>query len=79
MPLVPDFSVTQDDVSVVVRIRVPHVRVSEAEASLEGRDFTFFCKPYLLNLRLPGDLREDDDGRLILGEGGVGQVCCWRC
>ena len=31
MPVTPDFSVSQDDAAVVVRIRVPHVRVSEAE------------------------------------------------
>jgi hypothetical protein len=34
MPVTPDFSVSQDDAAVVVRIRVPHVRVSEAEVNL---------------------------------------------
>jgi len=37
MPVTPDFSVSQDDAAVVVRIRVPHVRVSEAEVRTSAR------------------------------------------
>lgn len=61
MPYTPRFTVTQDDTSVLVSINVPHIRVSDAELSLDGRDFTFWCKPYLLNLRFPLDLQPEDE------------------
>ncbi|CAN0180364.1 unnamed protein product, partial [Discosporangium mesarthrocarpum] len=48
------------DELVVVAIRVPHVRVSNAESHVQGREFTFYCKPYLLKLIFPHDLVEDD-------------------
>lgn len=60
MPVTPHFAVTQDDTAVVVTIKVPHVRVSEVEVLLEGVDFSFYCKPYLLNLRFEGALQQDD-------------------
>ena len=40
MPVTPDFSVSQDDAAVVVRIRVPHVRVSEAEVTTVENRFS---------------------------------------
>ena len=42
MTVIPKFYVTQDDENVIVTIRVPHVRVSDAEVSLDGQDFTFW-------------------------------------
>lgn len=48
MPATPRFSVSQTHDAVVVCIKVPHVRVGNAETHVDGRDFSFFCKPYLL-------------------------------
>ncbi|CAN0420523.1 unnamed protein product, partial [Discosporangium mesarthrocarpum] len=41
MTVTPKFRVTQTDELVVVAIRVPHVRVSNAESHVQGREFTF--------------------------------------
>jgi len=42
MTVTPKFIVDQDEENVIVIIRVPHVRVSDAEVSLDGQDFTFW-------------------------------------
>lgn len=48
MPATPRFSVSQTHDAVVVCIKVPHVRVGNAETHVDGLEFSFFCKPYLL-------------------------------
>ena len=48
MPATPRFKVSQTDNAVIVSIKVPHVRVSSAETHVDGREFSFYCKPYLL-------------------------------
>lgn len=48
MPATPRFKVSQTDDAVVVIIKVPHVRVGSAETHVDGREFSFYCKPYLL-------------------------------
>ena len=48
----PVFTLTQDDATVLVRIRVPYVRVGAMETHVDGRDL-LYRKPYLLRLRLP--------------------------
>lgn len=48
MPATPRFKVSQTDVDVVVVIKVPHVRVGGAETHVDGTEFSFYCKPYLL-------------------------------
>ena len=53
MPATPVFTLTQDASTVFVRIQVPYVRVGALETHVDGRDFSFYCKPYLLRLRLP--------------------------
>lgn len=40
--------VSQTDESVIICIKVPHVRVGSAETHIDGREFSFYCKPYLL-------------------------------
>jgi len=59
--LVPKFSLSQDDLYIVVRINVPHIRVSNAEIVSEGKEFSFYCKPYLLKLTFPFDV-DDSNG-----------------
>lgn len=48
MPAIPRFKVSQTDDAVIVSIKVPHVRVGSAETHVDGREFSFYCKPYLL-------------------------------
>ncbi len=61
MPIVPKFHLAQDEKFVYVHINVPYVRVSSAEMICDGRDFSFFCKPYLLKLKFPHDLDGSDE------------------
>ncbi len=60
MPSVPRFSLSQDEVFVYIDINVPYVRVSEMEFVVDGLDFTFYCKPYLLKLHFPHEVIDDD-------------------
>lgn len=60
MPVIPRFSVSQTADLVVLVIRVPYVRVSEAEVAVDGKELSFYCKPYLLRLTLPGELVDDE-------------------
>ncbi|XP_064404821.1 protein SHQ1 homolog isoform X2 [Halichondria panicea] len=57
--LTPSFNIIQDEQFVIVNIRVPYVKISEAEFHINGCEFKFFCKPYFLRLHLPGQVTED--------------------
>ncbi|CAM9306747.1 unnamed protein product, partial [Ectocarpus fasciculatus] len=61
MPATPRFKVSQTDLAVVVCIKVPHIRVGSAETHVDGTEFSFYCKPYLLRLTLPYEVGGDDD------------------
>jgi len=61
MPIIPKFEIVQDEKFVYVHINVPYVRVSSAEMVCDGRDFSFFCKPYLLKLKFPHELDGTDE------------------
>ncbi|ETV86957.1 hypothetical protein H257_01979 [Aphanomyces astaci] len=65
MPSTPRFTVTQDDKMVYVEIHVPYVRVTEMEYHIDGTSFTFWCKPYLLNLTFPGGVVDDDRAKAV--------------
>jgi protein SHQ1 len=61
MPIVPKFSIDQNDEYVLVTIRVPYVKVSAAELVTDGTEFTFYCKPYLLKLSFPYEFEGEDE------------------
>lgn len=61
MPITPRFEVDQSDGFVEITIHVPHIRVSSSEFHVDGKDFTFHCKPYFLKLTLPHEIFDDDD------------------
>ncbi|ETW05652.1 hypothetical protein H310_03377 [Aphanomyces invadans] len=65
MPSTPRFTVTQDDKMVYVEIRVPYVRVTDMEYHIDGAHFTFWCKPYLLNLTFPDAIVDDDRAKAV--------------
>ena len=62
MPTVPRFHLEQDDAHVRVVIRVPYVRVNQQtlQTHVDGTTFSFYCKPYLLNLNLPEEVVDTD-------------------
>ena len=60
MPLVPRFTLAQNEAAVLLTVRVPYVRVSDAEIVVDGSELSFYCKPYLLRLTLPGELVDDE-------------------
>lgn len=61
MVLTPQFTVSQTDELVVVKIVVPFIRVSAAEIISEGCNFSFYCKPYILKLTFPELLQDGED------------------
>jgi len=66
MPITPRFSLSQTASTLVVTIRVPHVRVSVSavEVVVDGKDFHFYSPPYLLRLTFPSNLVDDaESGR----------------
>lgn len=65
MPVTPRFSVRQDDEFVLVDIVVPFVRVSDMEFVIDGCEFSFYCKPFLLKLTFPHELVEDDRTKAV--------------
>ena len=69
MPATPRFKVSQTGDAVIVSIKVPHVRVGSAETHVDGREFSFYCKPYLL--RYVVEWRPIDAAELYEHE-------CWR-
>lgn len=64
-PTVPKFHVHQDDKMVYLDINVPYVRVSDMEFFIDGCDFTFWCKPYLLKLQFPGNIIDDEATKAV--------------
>ena len=69
MPITPKFNVSQTDEFVVVKIKVPFVKISATELHCEGCDFTFYCRPYLLKIRLPFSVVDDERCRASIDLG----------
>mmetsp|Transcript_5974 Transcript_5974/g.9617 ORF Transcript_5974/g.9617 Transcript_5974/m.9617 type:complete len:412 (-) Transcript_5974:1373-2608(-) len=60
MPVTPRFVLHQDDDFVYVDIRTPYVRVADLEYTIDGPAVSFYVKPYLLKLNLPGAVEDND-------------------
>jgi protein SHQ1 len=65
MVATPKFHVTQDAAWLFVHVHVPFVRVSEMEFYVDGVDFTFFCKPFLLKLHFPHEVVDDELAKAV--------------
>ena len=61
MPRVPRFSLSQDDNFIYIKISVPYVKISSLEVIADGVEFYFYCKPYLLRLRLPHEVDGENE------------------
>ena len=58
--ITPRFSLSQDAMHVIITVHVPYVRVGEAEAVVDGCNVSVYCKPYFLQLVLPGEVLDDE-------------------
>jgi len=75
MPLTPRFSLDQNSSHVILTVRIPYIRPSDAELRVEPvsssslasekTDVSFYCKPYLLRLRLPAALCDEDGNKAV--------------
>lgn len=62
MVLTPNFSLSQNETSVFIYITIPHAKVSGMELTIvHSQEFTFYCRPYLLSLKLPGLVHDEED------------------
>ena len=72
MPLTPRFTLSQTPTHVTLTVSLPHVRVGSASVSARGSSVSLACRPYLLRLSLPGEVRDYDldwGGGVEEGEG----------
>ncbi|XP_064483457.1 protein SHQ1 homolog [Ornithodoros turicata] len=57
--LTPAFNLRQDENFLVIEIKAPYTKISDAEIFFEEDDFRFFSSPYYLRLLLPGKVVEN--------------------
>jgi len=58
--LIPKFTISQDEQFLIITIYTPYVKISNTDVYVEKNKFTFYLKPYLLNLNFKNDLIEKD-------------------
>ena len=63
--ITPHFELTQDTDFVVVRIRLPHLKVDAGELCVIGCEFKFHLRPYFLRLTFRHPLVEDGRERAV--------------
>jgi len=57
--LVPKFEISQDENFIIISIHAPYTKITDVEYWIEDTSFSFFAKPYILRLNLPGEVGED--------------------
>jgi protein SHQ1 len=57
--ITPSFECEQTDDFVIVKIRVPHVKISAIEYTITDKVFHFYVKPYFLRLTFDNELAEN--------------------
>ena len=65
MPSTPRFSLSQTLTHLTLTLTLPYIRVSSAETHVDGCNFSFSCKPYLLKLTFPGELVDDEENQAV--------------
>ena len=58
--IVPQFKISQDHDYLIIIIKVPYVKISNSEVLVEKCKFSFYLKPYMLNLNFKNELIEED-------------------
>ncbi|EEC09152.1 conserved hypothetical protein [Ixodes scapularis] len=57
--LTPAFELRQDNSFLIIEIKAPYSKISDAEIYFHDEDFKFYSKPYYLRLNLPGKVIEN--------------------
>uniref|UniRef100_A0A1I8BS55 Protein SHQ1 homolog n=1 Tax=Meloidogyne hapla TaxID=6305 RepID=A0A1I8BS55_MELHA len=60
--LTPLFQLQQNDIYLIVKIRAPYCKLSDAEVTYGDREFVFNATPYFLRLFLTGYVIDDETG-----------------
>jgi len=68
--LLPNFTLSQNEKYIFCKIHAPYTKVSDVEIHIEDFDFSFFAKPYLLKLKLPGKILDEGSSGKYEVEGG---------
>ena len=74
--ITPSFDVRQDDVFIIVEIRVRHVKADDMDFYVIDNEFKFYCKPYFLRLTFPHSLVEDGREKAQF-DPILGQITCF--
>ncbi|XP_023019028.2 protein SHQ1 homolog [Leptinotarsa decemlineata] len=61
--ITPRFNLSQQDNSLIIRIRAPYCSLRDLEVDCIQNSFLFFCKPYYLRLQLPGNIVDNQNTR----------------
>jgi protein SHQ1 len=60
--LTPIFNLSQDNRFLIIKIRAPNAKLTEAEISYDSNSFLFNANPYFLRLFLTGEVIDDETG-----------------
>ena len=60
--LTPVFQLEQNDIYLIIKIRAPYCKLSDAEVSYGDKEFVFNASPYFLRLFLTGEVIDDETG-----------------
>jgi len=70
MLLTPNFTMKQNANFVICTVHAPYTKVQEVDIHIEDYDLSFFAKPYLLKLKLPGKVLDDGSSCKWLADEG---------
>lgn len=60
--ITPNFSTTQESDIVIIKLRVPYVKISASEVLVQENSFMFYLKPYFLRLNFKQKLVGGEEG-----------------
>ncbi|KAG0071897.1 hypothetical protein BGZ90_012094 [Linnemannia elongata] len=69
--ITPKFTVSQDNDTVTIVIKAPHIKTQNVDFEVDGAVFKFNLKPYFLRLTFPGNVVDDERAKATynVGEG----------
>ncbi|KAG0379894.1 hypothetical protein BGX24_011136 [Mortierella sp. AD032] len=71
--ITPTFTVSQDNDTVTIVIKAPHIKTQNVDFEVDGAVFKFNLKPYFLRLTFPGNIVDDERAKATynVGEGDL--------
>ncbi|KAF9189489.1 hypothetical protein BGZ51_009525 [Haplosporangium sp. Z 767] len=67
--ITPSFTVSQEDDTVTVIIKAPHIKTQNVDFEVDGPVFKFNLKPYFLRLTFPGNVVDDERAKATYNVG----------